>query len=227
MRRYIFAAIVMAIAVLATALPAYAASAVLTVGSPGGPAVAPNDVLHSGLLDGTNTPSTFKNTGNSNQLSCKVSTFKATAVTNPAPPGPATESLTNQDFDTTVGDANRCTTNFGPTVKSITIDNLPYNVSVSSPSGGNNVTISPRSGTIIHATVVVTQIFDFTCKYKVHDPSGNLFGKTDNTNNTLTLTSQQFDKETGPSVCFPSALFSAQYGAVKDQNQSDGVVVTN
>lgn len=220
MRRYIFAAIVMAIAVLATALPAYAASAVLTVGSTSGPAVANGDSLTANLLNGSTNPATFKNTGNSNQVSCTSSTFSATAgSSNPPPPGTATESLTGQSF-------GGCTTNFGPTVNSVKLDNLPYNVAVTDP-GTNNVTVSPGSSGVIHATVTVTQVFQFKCQYVVHDPSGDLFGTTNNTNNSLTFTNQQFDLQQGSVACFQRANFSAQYGPVQDTTQGSGNVFTN
>jgi hypothetical protein len=217
MRRYLSAAVVAAIATLATALPADAASAVLTVGSTSGPAVAVGDVLWGDLKSGTSA--VFKNTGNSNQIACAKSRFDATVGSNPAPPGTGTFTITAWTFSS-------CTTNFGATVVSITVDNLPYNGSVIDPGAGPNVTISPGSGGIIHLTIVLTQVFQFTCKYKVHDASGHLFGTTSNADNSLTFSNQQFDKESGAIACFPSFVFSATY-VLTDHTQSGGLVFVN
>ena len=220
MRRFLFPAIVAAIAALVTAFPAYAASNVLTVGSTSGPAVANGDSLTSGLKSGTNA--TFASTSNSTTVTCTTSTFNATAGNNPAPPGPASETLTGQSF-------SNCSINVpGASISSVTLDHLSYNVSVVSPNGGNNVTISPGSNGNIQATVKVVSFgITSTCIYHVHDTSGNIFGKTDNTDNSLTFTDQLFDTTSGPSICVAQAKFNAKYAPVKDHSQSDQPVFTN
>lgn len=215
MRRYLFAAIAAAIAALLTALPAMAANNVLTINSAGGPAVNVNDVLHSGLKSGT--VATFQNTTNSNKVTCNTSTFSATVVTNPAAPGTATETLNTQTF-------SNCSTNFGATVNSVTVDHLTYNASVAS---GGAATIAPGSSGPIQTTVKVTQVFSFTCVYQVNDASGKLFGTTSNADNSLAFSNQRFKKTSGASVCFSAADFSATYAPVKDQTQGDAPVFTN
>ena len=219
MRRFVFPATVAAIAALVTAFPAYAASNVLTVGSTSGPAVASGDTLKGDLKPGTSA--VFQSTGNSTRVTCTTSHFEATVDSNPAPPGPASLTLTILTF-------GNCTINvMGASVSSVTVDHLPYNVSVASPNGGNNLTISPGTSGSIQTTVKIVS-FGITsaCTYHVHDASGDIFGKTDNTDNSLTFTSQLFDKTSGPSICVAQAGFNATY-VVVDWNQGNGPLFTN
>jgi hypothetical protein len=42
-----------------------------------------------------------------------------------------------------------------------------------------------------------------------------------NADHSITFTNQQFNKVTGPSVCFSQILFSAKYAPIKDSNGQD------
>jgi hypothetical protein len=203
MRKYrygIVAAAAIAFAML-MAGTASAAVAVLTYGSTGGPAVAVGDVLTANLVSGTNATFYSSPTGTTG-VKCASSSFGATVTSNPAT-GLATETLDSQSFGS-------CTSNVsGVTgVKSITVTCLPYNV-----SADGTVTITPRAGCPIGTTVVLnTLLGTITCTYVLHGSSLN--GVTNNADNSIMFTNQQFDKVTGPSLCFTNAYFSAKYGPV-------------
>ena len=129
MRKHAYFGIAAAIVAVLALLPAgsaYADGSVLTTGSAGGTAVAAGDVLTAGLTSGTTANFTTQS-GGSQGIHCSTSSFSATVQTNPAAPGTATESLDAQSF-------SNCTTNIPGTtsVRSITIDNLPYSTSVDS-----------------------------------------------------------------------------------------------
>src|SRR5947209_14459244 len=102
------------------AAPAASADAVdvLTTGSVGGANVTVGDVLQAGLTSGTTA--TFLD-ANGKGVTCTTATFTASVTANPAAPGAATESVTNLTF-------SGCKSNISgvSSVKSITIDNLPY-----------------------------------------------------------------------------------------------------
>ena len=199
---------------LAGALPASAAGTVLTTGSAGGTAVAVGDVLTAPLASGTNATFYSSTTGTSG-VSCAASQFSATVQSNPAASGTATESLTAQSFSS-------CTSNvIGVTgVKSITVNGLPYNTSVSD-SSGDPVTITPSSGSIQTTVVLNSLLGTITCVYT--GPS--LSGSADNTNNSISFSNQHFTKSSGPGTCFTDAYFSAQYGPVSDTSQSGSPLV--
>jgi hypothetical protein len=211
MRRYWIAAAVAATAALWSVVPAAAAGNVLTTGSTSGPAVANNDVLTGNLKSG-GSGATFTDTGGNGSVTCTTSSFQATVTGNPTAPGTATESLTNQGFSS-------CSiTVFGASVSSISVDNLPYSASVTSPS---SVSIGPGSNGPIQTTVNISSFFgSFQCIYRVHASSGKLSGTTGNSDNSLNFTNQQFDLFNGPSTCFASANFSASYAPVQDTTQS-------
>ena len=199
---------------LAGTLPASAAGTVLTTGSAGGTAVAVGDVLTAPLASGTNATFYSSTTGTSG-VSCAASQFSATVQSNPAASGTATESLTAQSFSS-------CTSNvIGVTgVKSITVNGLPYNTSVSDYSG-DPVTITPCSGSIQTTVVLNSLLGTITCVYT--GPS--LSGSASNTNNTISFSNQHFTKSSGPSTCFTDAYFSASYGPVSDSSQSGSPLV--
>jgi hypothetical protein len=203
--------ITLAAAVAALSLPAItpasaADSAVLTTGGAGGTAVAVGDVLSAPLAGGT-TANLYSSATGTSGVSCKSSTFSATVTDNPAAPGTATESVTGQTFD-----ASSCTSNvFGVTgVSSITVDNLPYATAVASDG---TLTVTPASGSTIQTTVKLrTLLGSITCVYQA--PS--LTGKTDNSDNSINFTNQQFTKVSGSSLCFSSGFFTAKYAPVTD-----------
>src|SRR5262249_14289769 len=97
MRRILYLSVLVAAASALVILPAgvaQAANNVLTAGSAGGTAVATGDGLTAGLSSGTTA--TFLN--GSTGITCRASTFSATANSNPAAPGTAAESLQTQSF---------------------------------------------------------------------------------------------------------------------------------
>jgi hypothetical protein len=205
-----------AVAVL-VASPAHAAGgAVLTTGSVGGTAVAVNDVVSSGLKTGTSAKFTTTS-GGTTGVTCTVSAFSGTVLTNPAAGGIATESLTTQSFTS-------CTANIGgvTAVQSIIVNNLPYNAAVDGTA--KTITLTGTSSTAaIQATVKLsTLIGTITCVYKAN--SNTVAGVTSNTDNSLTFTNQPFTKSTGPAVCPGSSFLTAQYAPAKDTTAGGALV---
>jgi hypothetical protein len=210
MRRYWIAAAVAATAALWSVVPAAAATSVLTTGSTSGPAVANGDTVTGSLKSGTSA--TFTDTAGNGTVTCTMSSFTAIVNGNQTAPGTATESLTNLNFGS-------CSISvFGASIDSISVDNLPYNATVTSP---NSVSIAPGTGGALQTTVNISSPFlgSFQCIYHVHDSSGNLSGSTNNSDNSLNFTNQQFDLFSGPSSCFQAANFSASYAPVQDTTQ--------
>ncbi|MET8244017.1 Tat pathway signal sequence domain protein [Streptomyces sp. NPDC005202] len=187
--------------------PAYADdSAVLTTGGTGGTPVAVGDVLTAPLAAGTSATLYSSATGTSG-VSCTSSTFTATVTDNPAAPGTATESVSAHTFD-----SSSCTSNVTGVlgVTSITVDNLPYTTTVTSDG---TLTVTPASGSTIQTTVKLrTLLGSVTCVYQA--PSLN--GTTDNADNSITFTNQQFTKTSGSSLCFSNGYFTAKYAPVSD-----------
>ncbi|MFE4971417.1 Tat pathway signal sequence domain protein [Kitasatospora sp. NPDC056651] len=192
----------------AAVAPAQAAgSAVLTTGSPTGPAVAVGDVLSANLVPGTYA--TFYNsaTGTSG-VKCATSSFSATVTSNPAAPGSATEQLNTQTFGS-------CTSNVvGVTgVKSITVNNLPW-VNTVSDAPGNPVALTPGTSGALGTTVVLNTILgSVNCVYQ---NTTGINGTTSNTGNTIGFSAQPFSLISGSGLCFSTGYFSATYGQVID-----------
>ncbi|MEU7019233.1 Tat pathway signal sequence domain protein [Streptomyces sp. NPDC046203] len=209
------AAFAAALAVTTSASATTAAAGVLTVGSPTGPAVAANDSLTASLATGT-TAKIATTAGGSTGITCTTSGFAATANTNPAAPGTATETVTSHTL------AN-CTTNIvGATgVQSITVNNLPYKASVTS---GGSLTVTAGTAGAIQTTLKINTILGVTtCVYQ----AGNLTATPSNTDNSLTFQDQLFSKTSGPVTCPSSGYFSAKYGPVLDATQGNGAVFVN
>jgi hypothetical protein len=212
-----------ALAALAlAAVPALAApqpdgtTAVLTTGSAGGSAVAAGDVLVAPLAPGASA-TFFSSSSGSSGFTCNVSQFTATVTDNPAAPGSATEQLTGQSFD-------QCSSNVtGVTgVESLSVDNLPYAVSVGD-SAGDPAAISAGSGGPVQATAVVDSWFGtITCTYQL---SGGFTGNADNTAQTLSFSNEHFTVSSGSSLCPSDGYFSAVYGPVADTSQAGSPAV--
>jgi hypothetical protein len=200
----------------ATAATSPHAAAVLTVGSPGGTAVAVGDQVQAPLAAGTKATFYSSATGTSG-VTCTASAFTATVTANPAS-GTATESLGTQTFGS-------CTSNVTGvnSVKSITVNDLPFTASVSD-AGGFPVTVAAGSAGPIKTTVVLgTLLGDTTCVYT----GGPLTGSASNSNNSITFTSQHFTKSSGSSLCFGDAYYSSTYAPVTDTTQGGGAVFVN
>lgn len=220
MRKYLGAAVIAAIAALLTAVPALASSnAVLsdTNPNPNGTNTAPGSVI-AGSLSSTNAQFTTTS-GGSTGVFCTTSTTSATVGPNPGDnptaPGTANLSLTAQTFSS-------CTSNISGvrSINKVTVDHLPYNVSITSPPP-DTVTISPGSSGNIHVTVNVTTIFFQTlnCGYHVHASSGNITGSAGNGTNTISFSNQQFDGDNGNNFqCTTTAFFTASYSQVDSSN---------
>ncbi|MFJ5530619.1 Tat pathway signal sequence domain protein [Streptomyces sp. NPDC093261] len=198
---------------LAAASPASADSAVLTAG---GTAVAVGDVLNASLASGT-TATLYSSATGTSGVSCTSSAFTATVTDNPAAPGIATESLTGHTFT-----SSSCTSNVTGVlgVTGITVDNLPYTTAVASDG---TVSVTPAAGSTIQTTVKLrTLLGTITCVYQ----AAGLTGKTDNTDNSLAFTNQQFTKSSGSSLCFANGYFTAKYAPVTDTSQSGSPAVS-
>ncbi|MEV6973717.1 Tat pathway signal sequence domain protein [Kitasatospora sp. NPDC093806] len=188
-----------------------AAGAVLTTGGPDGPAVAVGDVLVAPLAAGTRATFYSATTG-STGVSCGVSPFTARVTGNPAAPGTATESLTGLTFGS-------CTANItGVTsVKSLTVGNLAYNVSVGG-APGYPVVLTPGAAGPIQASAVLNSWFGtISCTYQL---SGAFTGTADNAAHSLTFRNERFVKSGGSSLCPAEGYFSAGYGPMADTSQA-------
>ncbi|MEU2280835.1 Tat pathway signal sequence domain protein [Streptomyces sp. NPDC013178] len=185
---------------LTAAVPASAADpAVLTTANGD---VAVGDTLEASLAAGTNATFYSSATGTSG-VSCASSNFSATVTSNPTAPGTATESLTAQNF-------TNCTSNVLGVlgVTSITVNNLPYTVAVSSD---DTVSVSASAGSSIRTTVVLrTLLGSVNCVYE----GASLAGTAGDADNSIAFANQQFTKVSGSSLCFANAFFSAKYAPV-------------
>lgn len=224
MRKYLGAVIAAAAAAMLTAIPAFASSNNVlsdTAANPNGTNTAVGAVITSGLKSGTNATFFTTATGTTG-ITCTTSNTSATVQTNPAAPGTATLSLTQQNFSS-------CTSNITGvrSVNSITTDNLAYNVSIAS---GGAVTISPGSSGVIHATANITTIFGqtLTCGSHVHASSGNLSGTASNSDNSIAFSNQQFDGDSGNnSQCVSTVFLTATYAPQVDSSNGNALVFTN
>lgn len=205
MRRYIYAGIVMATALIAI-VPATSASAasahVLTTGKVGGPAVKPHAVLKAGLAKGS--AAVFVTS--LGKLTCAKSTVTAKVISNPAAHGTARESLTAQTF-------GKCTINVsGATVGKMTISDLPYAITMSDAKG-DPVKVSGHSKSApMLVTLTVTDVITVSCSYKATAISGREVNK----GNETVFVKQSFKLSSGSSFCPKSATFSAVYAPLRD-----------
>ncbi len=205
MRKYLGLSAVAALG-LVTAFSASPASAdsvdVLTTGSVGGANVAVGDTLQAGLTSGT-TATFFDASGKG--VTCTSAVFTASVTDNPAAPGVATESVTALSF-------SGCKSNIAgvTSVKSITIDNLPYSGAVDDSS--DTITISGS----VHATISLGLVIGgATCKYT--GPSGGVSGAVSTADGSLAFSNQAFARDTGSWAGCPSPEnFTATFGPVLD-----------
>ncbi|MEU6232225.1 Tat pathway signal sequence domain protein [Kitasatospora sp. NPDC047058] len=215
------AAVAATLAVGAAPAPAPAGSAaadtpVLTTGGAGGTPVAVGDVLVAPLAAGTRA--TFYSTAaGSTGVTCAVSQFTARVLGNPAAPGTATESLTGHTFGSCTSNVTGVTS-----VRSLTVGNLPYTVSVGD-SAGYPVAIAAGAAGPFQATAVLNSWFGtLTCSYQL---SGTFTGNADNTAHSLAFRNEHFVKSGGSSLCPGDGYFSATYGPLTDSSQAGGPVV--
>ena len=216
MRRFIYLALSMVMALLLVTLPvrvAQAATNVLTTGSPGGAAVATGDTLTANLASGSRA--TFLN--GSSGITCTASSFSVTVSSNPAAPGTATESLRTQSF-------TNCTPNIGGTNNNppptITPTGLPYGSTVSD-SSGTPVTLG-SSTTPVSANVTISSLLgQIRCSYG----ATQIRGTASNSGNTISFANQTFTRTSGSGLCPSSTSFSATYGPVVDSSQSGSPAV--
>ncbi|MGW2399584.1 Tat pathway signal sequence domain protein [Kitasatospora sp. NPDC001664] len=206
------------------ALPASAAApaspvaaAVLSTGGAAGPAVAVGDVLTAPLVSGAKA--TFYSTAaGGTGVTCAVSQYTSKVTSNPAAPGVATAALTGQTFSSCTANVTGVTS-----VKSLTVGNLPYTVSVSD-AAGLPVTMAGGSAGPIQATAVLNSWFGtLTCTYQL---SGAFTGSADNTAHSLSFRNEYFVKSGGSGLCPGEGYFSASYGPVADSSQAGSPVVT-
>ena len=205
MRKYIGLGAVAALGLVTafTASPASADSVdVLTTGSVGGANVAVGDVLQAGL-SGTGTATFLDSSGKG--VTCTSATFTASVTDNPAAPGVATESVTALTF-------SGCKSNISgvTSVKSITIDNLPYAGTVDDSTDTINISGS------VHATISLGLVIgSATCKYT--GPTSGVSGAVSTTDGSLAFSNQVFNRDTGSWAGCPSPEnFTATFGPVVD-----------
>ncbi|GIM88925.1 Tat pathway signal sequence domain protein [Paractinoplanes toevensis] len=219
MRKYLYLASVAGGALCATLLASTAfadSGAVLTVGAVGGTNVAVGDTVAASLASGT-TATFYSTTNGTSGVKCTASTLSSTVTANPPAPGVATETVDAQTF-------SGCTSNIVGTtgVRSVTLNNLPYSVSVDGTTGA--VAVAPGSAGPIQATVVISTILGtVTCVYQ--PVAGSLAGAADNTTNSIKFANQQFNKITGSVLCLSTAYWTAAYAPVSDTTQGGPVFV--
>ena len=210
------AAATTAIGMAATPNLAAGDTAVLTTGSTGGSTVAVGDALSAPLLSGTQA--TFYNSATGTTgVTCSTSQVSAQVASNPASPGSAAEQLTGLNFDS-------CSSNVSGvlSVQSLSVDNLPYNVSVSDASGFP-VAITPGTAGPVQATAVLNTLFGtVTCSFQL---SGAFSGTADDTANSLSFSNEHFTLSSGSSLCPADGYFSAGYGPVTDTTASGAPAV--
>ncbi|GIF14871.1 Tat pathway signal sequence domain protein [Actinoplanes teichomyceticus] len=183
-----------------------AAAAVLTTGSPAGPAVAAGDTISAGLATGTQ--GLFATApGGSNGMKCNASNFSAVVSNNPTAPGGAT-----------LGSAlavSNCTVTGVPGVtgvNSVTINNQPYATTVAS---NGTVTVTGTAARPISATLVLRSLLGtVTCNFVAN--GNTISGTASNTDNSITFVDQQFNKSSGPAACVPNGYFTAKYTPVRN-----------
>jgi hypothetical protein len=221
MRKQFYFAVAAAGAML-TALAALPAAAdttdVLTYGSLAGPNVAAGDVITSALASGTTANFYSSSTGTSG-VTCSTSSFTGTVLTNPAASGTATESVTDQEF-------SDCSSNVLGVlgVTSVTVQNLPFSAAVDDSS--DTITITGTDAAPVETTVVLSTLLgSATCIYEADGDT--VTGAISNTDNSITFTSQQFDLESGSSLCFSNGYFTASYAPVQDSTASGAAVYVN
>jgi len=215
MRKYTYlgaAAALSLLTALAVAAPASAdTGGVLVVGSAGGTNVSNGDTLSAGLKSGT--VSTFFDASNKG-VTCTGATFAASVTDNPTAPGIATESITALAF-------SGCTSNISgvSSVKSITVDNLPYSATVDDSTGAITITGS------VHATIVLNLVIG-TATCKSTGRSGAIAGTAANADNSLAFTNQVFTKDTGSWAGCPSPEnFTADFAPVTDTSVAGSPLV--
>jgi hypothetical protein len=221
MRKQLYFAVAAAGAML-TALAALPAAAdttdVLTYGSLAGPNVAVGDVITSALASGSAANFYSSSTGTSG-VTCSTSSFTGTVLTNPAASGTATESVTDQEF-------SDCSSNVLGVlgVTSVTVQNLPFSAAVDDSS--DTITITGTDAAPVETTVVLSTLLgSATCTYEADGDT--VTGAISNTDNSITFTNQQFDLESGSSLCFSNGYFSATYAPVQDSTAGDAAVYVN
>jgi hypothetical protein len=220
MRKHLIAAAVAAAGALLAVAPSLPASAdsvpIITVGAAGSGGTAANvgDTVTANLESGT----TANLTAGNGTIKCSNSTFSGTVTSNPASPGSAAESLSTQSFAS-------CTASgiIGVTsVKSITVQNLPYTATVN--DSNSSLTLTAGSAGPIDVSVALNTILGtVTCVFT----ASSLVGTTSNSNNSVTFTNQSTTLSTGPGVCPKSGTFSAAYGPATDTTQGGGLVFIN
>jgi hypothetical protein len=177
---------------------------VLTGDSLAGPAVAVGDTISAGIATGTQAVFATAPAG-TNGMKCSGSSFSAVVNDNPAAPGAAA-------LGSTLG-LSGCTVSgiigvLG--VNSVTINNQPYATTTASDG---TVSVAGTAAAPISATLNLrTLLGSVTCVFVAN---GNaISGVADNTDNSITFTSQQFNKSSGPAACIANAYFTAKYTPV-------------
>ncbi len=208
--RYVVAATAASLLTALAMAPAYAAGAVLTVASVGGPPVAVGDTLAAC------GPETACSTSSSTCFKCTLN-VSATVGSNPPAPGTATARIDSETFSSAACTISPPIVNCS--LMSMPIGPLPLGVSFMSPNG---VTVASPQLTLQMVCLGST----VRCVYHPHDPSGNLVGTFVNSDNTIRFMNVLFDKVSGPNICVAAVRYSATL-RVTDQTQGGQPVFMN
>ncbi|MFJ1793007.1 Tat pathway signal sequence domain protein [Kitasatospora griseola] len=209
MRNRLLVGAALAAAAALIALPAGPAGA--APGAPAlrtdGPAVNIGGPLSADLAHGTEA--TMYYPGTTAGVRCAASHIGGTLAVDPSPPG-----IVSGPVDTLTFGA--CTSNIAGiiSVVGLTMDHLPYTLSVSD-APGYPVVLSPAPGSTVQATLVLkTLAGNATCVFRANVLNGN----ATNSLTQINLSTQNFAKAVGPSICSSSIGFSASYGPVSIVN---------
>lgn len=182
---------------------------VLTAGSLGGANIAVGDVLTADIQVGKSADFDSRADGSGGGIQCAISKFTAAVVDNPPAPGVATESTTGQTFEScksTIVGVNK--------VLSVTVNNAPFATTVASGTG--TVTVTGTATAPIQTTLrLETGLGTISCVYRAN--GGSITGVSDNTDNSISFTKQQFNRSSGNFLLCPTnGFFTARYINVTD-----------
>jgi hypothetical protein len=106
----------------------------------------------------------------------------------------------------------------------VTVANLPFSAVVDDSS--DTITITGTDAAPVETTVVLSTLLgSATCTYEADGDT--VTGVVSNTDNSITFTNQQFDLESGLSLCFSNGYFSASYAPVQDSTAGSAAIYVN
>ena len=92
--------------------------------------------------------------------------------------------------------------------------------------GSDTITITGTDAAPLETTVVLSALLgSATCTYEADGDT--VTGAVSNTDNSITFSNQQFDLESGSSLCFSNGYFSAACPPVQDSTAGGAAVYVN